>query len=452
MAYYHSVTLDKERCRGCTNCLQHCPTEAIRVRGGKAKIIKERCIDCGECIRVCPYRAKRAVTDSFDILNDYEYNIALPAPALYGQFGSSITADKVLTGLLEIGFDNVFEVARAAEYVSSATKKILDEGKIPEPIISSACPAVIRLISVRFPGLIDHVINLLSPMEIAAKMARKEAIEKTGLPDEKIGVFFITPCPAKMTSIKASGLLDRSAVSGAISVNDIYAKLLAVMKHIEPKHLAKAGFAGISWARRGGESYGTGIQNYIVVDGIQNVINILSAIEDEKLTDVKFAELLACPGGCVGGALNVTNSYVCINNIKNIASAAGESEPVNDVDPEIVKWEKKLYSSDVMNLDTDLARAVEKMEQIERMCETLPHLDCGSCGAPTCRALSEDIVLGFANEYDCIFKRREHVKELTRELYEIAERHKKDGSKMTARELERSEEISIELYELEERQ
>ena len=39
---YHSVTLDRDRCMGCTNCIKRCPTEAIRVREGKALIISER--------------------------------------------------------------------------------------------------------------------------------------------------------------------------------------------------------------------------------------------------------------------------------------------------------------------------------------------------------------------------------------------------------------------------
>ncbi|HAR96891.1 MAG TPA: ferredoxin, partial [Deltaproteobacteria bacterium] len=51
--YVHSVTLDREKCQGCTNCIKRCPVEAIRVHDGKAKIIEERCIDCGECIRCC---------------------------------------------------------------------------------------------------------------------------------------------------------------------------------------------------------------------------------------------------------------------------------------------------------------------------------------------------------------------------------------------------------------
>ena len=80
--YYHSVVLDKSKCKGCTTCLRNCPTQAIRVRNGKATIIKERCIDCGECIRVCPYHAKNAVTDKLDILKNYKYTVALPAPII----------------------------------------------------------------------------------------------------------------------------------------------------------------------------------------------------------------------------------------------------------------------------------------------------------------------------------------------------------------------------------
>lgn len=62
--YFHSVRLMPDRCKGCVNCIKRCPTEAIRIRAGKAKITEARCIDCGECIRRCANRAKTAVTDS----------------------------------------------------------------------------------------------------------------------------------------------------------------------------------------------------------------------------------------------------------------------------------------------------------------------------------------------------------------------------------------------------
>lgn len=90
-SYMHSVTLDKSKCVGCTNCLKHCPTEAIRVHGGRAHIIEERCIDCGECIRQCQHHAKVPTTDPLAAINRFPYKIALPAPALYGQFKSCRT-------------------------------------------------------------------------------------------------------------------------------------------------------------------------------------------------------------------------------------------------------------------------------------------------------------------------------------------------------------------------
>ena len=79
----HSVTLDVSLCKGCTTCIKRCPTEAIRVRGGKAVIMSQRCIDCGECIRVCPYKAKKALFDRLeDIPAGKKWRIALPADKL----------------------------------------------------------------------------------------------------------------------------------------------------------------------------------------------------------------------------------------------------------------------------------------------------------------------------------------------------------------------------------
>ena len=79
--FFHAVTLDTDKCVGCTNCIKRCPTQAIRVRGGKAQIISERCIDCSECVRVCPHHAKRAQHDSLDSIKQYAWSVALPAPA-----------------------------------------------------------------------------------------------------------------------------------------------------------------------------------------------------------------------------------------------------------------------------------------------------------------------------------------------------------------------------------
>ena len=143
--FFHSVRLDADKCKGCTNCIKRCPTEAIRVRAGKASIISERCIDCGECIRICPHHAKRAQTDPFNKILEYKYRIALPAPTLYGQFNNLEDVDYVLTAMKSLGFDDVFEVSAGAELISEATRIMMNSGELKRPVISSACPAVCRL-------------------------------------------------------------------------------------------------------------------------------------------------------------------------------------------------------------------------------------------------------------------------------------------------------------------
>ena len=186
MEYKHSVSLDVDKCKGCTHCLKRCPTEAIRIREGKARIHSQRCIDCGECIRVCPYKAKKATHDSLEAMEHFRYKVALPAPSLYGQFDHLSDIDFVLQGLLDMGFDEVYEVSKAAELVSGYTRQYLRREGLKKPVISSACPVIVRLISMRFPYLCENVLPILPPIEIAGKLAREKVLaEHPELADRK---------------------------------------------------------------------------------------------------------------------------------------------------------------------------------------------------------------------------------------------------------------------------
>lgn len=416
--YYHSVTLDKDKCCGCTNCIKRCPTEAIRVRDGKARIISERCIDCGECIRVCPHHAKRAQSAELSELQNWEYTIALPAPALFGQFNNLDDIDIVLSGLHKIGFDSVYEVSRGAELVSEATRHLMQSGKLKKPVISSACPAIVRLIKLRFPDLIDNVLPLNAPMEVAAMCAKKRAAKETGLPTDKIGVFFITPCPAKVTDVKNSIGRDKSWVDGAIAVSRVYPVLTEAMDKLKPEEItvnANSGIIGVSWATSGGEAAATLNDKYLAADGIENVIRVLEELEDERIGDLEFVELNACSGGCVGGVLNVENAYVAQARIQKLRRYLPVSQnhlapQGEDGVPEDMRWTNKLEYSNVLNLSDNLEQAMQMMTQMDEIRSHLPNLDCGSCGAPSCRAMAEDVVKGLAKETDCIFVLREKVK------------------------------------------
>lgn len=412
--FFHSVTLDSGKCMGCTNCIKRCPTEAIRVRDGKACIISERCIDCGECIRVCPHHAKRAQYDSLSVLDGFEYKIALPAPTLYGQFNHLDDIDIVLTGLKRLGFDDVFEVARAAELVSEATRRMMREGKLRLPVISSACPAVVRLIRVRFPDLCSHVLPLGSPMEFAARLAKDEAEKRTGLPREKIGAFFLTPCPAKVTDVRVPVNFERSEVDGVIAISEIFPKLTEKMEHLDQTEpLQGAGVIGVSWASSGGESAALLNDKYLAADGIENVIRVLEELEDERIRELEFIELNACAGGCVGGVLTVENAYVAKARLQRLRRYLPVSR--NHLEQEVrdaLHWQTDLEFAPVLKLSDDMEQALQMMSDIDRICGSFPGLDCGSCGAPSCRSLAEDVVKGEAKESDCIFVLREEIRSM----------------------------------------
>lgn len=420
----HSVTLDEEKCRGCINCIKKCPTEAIRVRNGKAVIISDRCIDCGECIRICPQHAKKAIFDPLSMIDEFKYKVALPAPTLYGQFKVAVNVDSVLEALLQIGFDDIYEVALAAQTISDHTAKTLPESRrvLRDPLISSACPAIVKLISIRFPELVDNVTKVLAPVELSAIAARREAAEKTGLRPEEIGVFFISPCPAKVTALKHPMAYDQPVVDGVLSMNEIYGKLISVLEKIKnPPKLSKAGVRGIGWATSGGEGRAIGEELFIAVDGIQNVVKVLDEVETQKLHHVQFIELNACPGGCVGGCLTVENPYVARTRIARISRTAGTQQDQNGIDPSSVSeeemlWRNTLEYQPILCLNEDRSTAMRMMREIDETVKTLPGLDCGSCGAPSCRALAEDIVMGTAKEGDCIFKLRERMLPLFEEM------------------------------------
>lgn len=424
---YHSVRLDKEKCKGCTICLKRCPTDAIRVRGGRAHIIDERCIDCGECIRVCDYHAKYAQTDPLASINGFKYKIALPAPSLYGQFKKLVSPSQVLEGLLKMGFDDVFEVAQGADIVTRAIRERMRTlGKERYPVISSACPAITRLIQVRFPELISHIIDIRQPMELAAMVARREFCQKHGAEPREVGCFFITPCAAKVTAIRNPIGHETSNLDGAISMLEIYGLLAGQIKNY-PKggRASQATAYGVGWANNGGEAQAVSPENSMAVDGIENVIRVLEEIENNKLQDLVFFEGAACTGGCVGGPLTFENSYVARSAIRTVMKGCDLVHPDEKVNPSYlnkyaVRADKPIFSNGAMRLDEDVGEAMRKMERMEEILRSLPGYDCGSCGSPTCRTFAEDIVRGYCDKMDCIHILKDQLKIMAQKMVELA--------------------------------
>nr|WP_302595291.1 [Fe-Fe] hydrogenase large subunit C-terminal domain-containing protein [uncultured Cellulosilyticum sp.] len=425
----HSVTLDQGRCIGCTDCIKRCPTEAIRVRGSKATIIEERCIDCGNCIRICRNGAKKAVTDDISLMNQFKYKVALPAPSLYGQFPKAQQITSILDALYEIGFTEVFEVAAAGEMISKYTYEYLQTAQT-FPVISSACPVIIRLIQRRFPSLIHHILPIISPMELAARFIKQQYAEK-GIGQGEVGVFFISPCPAKATDIHRPKGIESSAVDGVFSIQSLYKQILNILGHPTYKGARRqSGSKGIAWAMRTGGVDEVRIKNHISVDGMDNVIGILEKVEDGTLNQVAYIEALACIGGCLGGVLNIENAFMSRNTLKKWIDEESNNKMETALNRKQLQehlgkipygFEKDLSPRLVFTLDNDVNKALEKMTDIENLYKRLPQIDCGSCGAPTCRCFAEDVVMQKSNIEECIFILREKIKELSDQMYRLTQ-------------------------------
>lgn len=398
--YEHSVYLDEKKCSGCTTCLKHCPTEAIRIRDGKAVINNSRCIDCGECIRTCPQGAKKAVCEKLSAMDKFKWKIALPAPSLYGQFDNLEDVDYILDGLTKIGFDDVYEVSAAAEKVSAYTRLYLKTEGVKKPVISSACPVIVRLIGLRFPSLTENIMHMLPPMEIAAFLAKEKAKkEHPELCKDEIGVCFISPCPAKVSYVKNGFAGYESLVDAVVSINDIYFQLIAKMQRMsEPEAISNSGMIGIGWATTGGEATAIFNESYLAADGIENVIRVLDQVENGNIPQLEFIELNACPGGCVGGVMTMQNPFIAKARLQTLRRYLPVSQNFLEKDenyiPENYIFNEIPTYHPISRLSDSMAESMRMMADIQRLKDSLPGIDCGACGAPNCRAFAEDVIKG----------------------------------------------------------
>ncbi len=411
--YYHAHKVDMDKCRGHMTCMRHCPTQAIRVRGGKAVVSEELCVDCGTCISVCPSGAIVPITDLVAELSYFKYKVIVPSPVLYSQFESNIHPYIVHLALKKLGFDEIVDVGTSSVALGRALVKYMKKYQGRRPLISSHCPSMLRLIQVKYPDLVELVVPLDVPREVTAKEIRMSFPDKLGLKSEEIGIIYISPCPAKIVSIKQPAEKAKSWFDGVFSIRDVYSVLLphivAIKEKFNEKDVPTDFSFNAGWAILGGMTRTVEMENWLAVSGLDHVMKILDDIENSKLRNIDFVEALACMLGCIGGKFNVESPYVArTNSIKQRVKYENRIEIEDERIEENLKRgyyfiENPILPRPTKYFDTDLETSIKRMKEKERVYKKLRQIDCGYCGAPTCMAFAEDYVRGEVNLTDCVF-------------------------------------------------
>lgn len=416
-SFHHALIFNRETCVGCSHCMKVCPTHAIRVLEGKALLMPDRCIDCGECYRVCPVDAIGVEQDDFGMIYQYTYRVALVPGVLLGQLSEVINTRQLYSVLMELGFTHICEVETGAEILQEAIQQYLADNQEFRPLISAFCPAIVRLIQVKFPSLVNNIITMKPPLDVAGMYYKQRLIDQGAKPEE-IGLFYITPCAAKIAAIKSPVGEETSVINGVINMDFAYNKVLTTAKQSKAESCAvpedpNLSAASILWSLTTGESSVIKGRS-LAIDGINNVIEFLEDLENEEFTDIDFLELRACDESCAGGILTSANRFLTAESIRNRADATLAAEPLPAANP-IHEYKafldanlsvNKVIPRSMLKLDENIRAAMEKMKRVNELMEILPYVDCGICGSPTCKSLAEDIVREEAELERCIFIQR----------------------------------------------
>ena len=421
--FFHALTIDQETCIGCSHCMKSCPTEALRVRNGKAVLQPDRCIDCGNCFKVCPTKSIYVKQDDFDDIFDYACRVALVPSVFMGQFPNDITVSRIYQILKEIGFTYIIETEATVPIYTEAKNLYAAEHPDIRPLISTYCPAIVRLIQVKFPGLVDNLIPIKAPIDLTAMYIRRK-LEKEDWNPEDIGIFYITPCAAKIAAVKTPVGEEKSLVDGVINMDSLYNRVFKRIK--EQGHgfkeqklpVSQLSADGVLTALTNGERRLSNAKHSYSIDEIHNVIEFLEKVENDEVENVDFLELRACDQSCPGGILTCDNRFMMCERIfaraRKIAERERNGEQTKDHE---IEAERNFLARNVkvgaikprsmLVLDEDITQALEKMQRINQLRAKLPPKDCGVCGAPTCAALAHDVVMGEAKITDCIFMKQE---------------------------------------------
>jgi anti-sigma regulatory factor (Ser/Thr protein kinase)/Fe-S-cluster-containing hydrogenase component 2 len=354
-----------ELCRDCRHCLVACPTAAVRVRDARPSVMDHVCIDCTCCIAACAPGALTMLDAPGGLTGDGGV-LAVP-PALLAGFGEH-HAGTVLDELRALGFS---EVVSVHPYEDALRRDVLDRAATADesaPVISPVCPAVVNLIELKFPALVRNLAPLASPWEALQRdLGARDATYAVSCPSQRTALLTQQPTAQRQT----------------VTVRLVRE---AVLPRLAARRPAPSGGAPRPQA--------AGADDLLVVSGVSHVLAVLEEIEDGRLGGIAAVEPYICDGGCFGSPLLAEDAFVASWRWAATAGDDGDGGRSHE-------RSRPFRPRPGIRLDADMAVAIRKLAQLDAETAALPGKDCGVCGAPTCAALAEDIVMGRAARALC---------------------------------------------------
>ena len=320
------------------------------------------CSLCGQCITHCPVGALRE-RDDRDILNDAladpdKITMVQVAPAVRTAWGEGIglqdekaTMGKLVCALKKIGIDYVFDTNYSADLTimeegSEFLERLSHREDYAWPMFTSCCPGWLRFVKTQYPELIPNLSTAKSPQQMFGAMAKTYIAENLGVDPEKVFFVSVMPCTAKkyersVPEVNSAGHgsdvdlvlttreLDRFIRADAIAPEDLEetpydgifgegsgaavifgttggvmeaalrsAYFLVTGENPEPDAFREVrGMEG--WKEAVFDLAGTKLR-VAVVSGLGNTRKLIEALKQGRV-EYDFVEVMACPGGCVGG-------------------------------------------------------------------------------------------------------------------------------------------------------
>lgn len=396
------------KCKDCFKCLRECPVKAIRYENHQAKIIEQRCILCGRCTLVCPQNAKQvhSETDSvLALLSSGKKVVASLAPSFVSSFDTQ-DFGVMREALLSLGFADVEETAIGAKAVTEEYRRLLETGEFKN-FITSACPAVNRMIRIYYPNALKYLAPVPSPMVAHARMLKKR--------DPEASVVFIGPCIAKKREAAESGIID--GVLTFEELKTVFEQKNIKLCEIEAKRAAAVGGLKARYYPiprgiiKSFDSLPEGYE-YVAVDGVERVSEALR--EMDSLTGL-FLEMNCCEHACIGGPCALPGKGGSIKSNENVRryAAKGQGEtalPAADID--LTEKHPRIILDDFVPSETDIRAVLAKTGKNSPADE----LNCGACGYSTCREKAIAVLNGYADIEMCLPYMRSRAESMSNEI------------------------------------